>query len=199
MQPIEPVDLIVSDFLGCFLVDDHMLPAVEAAGRWLKPGGRFCPFEVKLQVAPVGDFPLQVVDLWSEPFYGLDLAPAESEGLRVCMPTSLSEKSLLAPPEDYLDFVPPGPAAPFDVTRRFTFTRDGKLRALAGWFRAPLADDVILTNAPGGNTHWGQLIFPLPPTDVVAGDVLEIRRWLDSEWRWSGSVGGRSFSIEGCT
>ena len=71
------------------------------------------------------------------------------------------------------------------------------MRALAGWFEAPLADDVTLTNAPGGETHWGQLIFPLPPSEVAAGDRLDIRLWLDGEWRWSGSVAGRAFDIEG--
>jgi len=196
LAPVEPVDLIVSDFLGCFLVDDHMLPAVEAAGRWLKPDGRFCPFEVHLHLAPAGDFPLQVVDLWREPFYGLDLAPAEAEGLRVCMPSNLGEKSLLAPPKKFQTFIPPGPAAAFDNTLQFQFTRAGTLRALAGWFEAPLAEGVVLTNAPGGETHWGQLIFPLPPSDVAAGDQLEVRLRLDGdEWRWSGP----GFDLRGVT
>jgi predicted RNA methylase len=35
MDPVERVDLVVSDFLGPFLTDDAMLPAVAAAGRWL--------------------------------------------------------------------------------------------------------------------------------------------------------------------
>jgi enediyne biosynthesis protein CalE3 len=197
MQPVEPVDWIISDFLGCFLVDDHMLPAVEAAGRWLKPGGRFCPSEVRLVIAPAGDFALQHVDLWSEPFYGVDLAPAEAEGLRVVQPGNLRENVLLAPPQEFHRFVPPATDAAFDGTHRFTFTRAGKLRALAGWFEAPLADGVVLTNAPGGETHWGQQIFPLPRADVAAGDTLDIRLRLDGDWRWSGTVAGRDFDMAG--
>jgi SAM-dependent methyltransferase len=197
LEPIEPVDLVIGDFMGCFLVDDRMLPAVEAAGRWLKPGGRFCPSEVRLIVAPVGDFVLQSVDLWREPFYGLDLSPAENEGLRVYAPSNLTAKSLMAAPQHFHTFVPPGPPPVFDATLQFRFERAGQLRALAGWFEAPLAEGVLLENAPGRETHWGQLVFPLPAMTVAAGELLEVRLWLDEEWRWSGSAAGRSFAIDG--
>ncbi len=197
LEPVEPVDLVVSDFLGCFLVDDRMLPAVEAAGRWLKPGGRFCPSEVRLFVAPVGDFSLPSVEVWSEPFYGVDLAPAQAEALRVCSLGNLHPNTLLSEPERYHTFVPPGPAPPFDRTFRFTTQRPGRLRALAGWFEAQLADDVILTTAPGYETHWGQHLFALPARDLEAGALLEVRLWLDADrWRWAGTLGGEPFAIE---
>ena len=196
LAPVEPLDLVVSDFLGCFLVDDGMLPAVEAAGRWLKPGGRFCPSEVRLFVAPAGDFTLPSVDIWREPFSGVDLAPAEAESLRVCALGNLAPSSLLAPPAHYHTFVPPGPAGPFDAELRFTFTRPGTLRALAGWFEAQLADDVVLTTAPGHETHWGQHLFPLPPSEVSAGQSFEIRLRLDELWRWSGFIAGHPFAID---
>jgi SAM-dependent methyltransferase len=196
MEPVEPVDLVVSDFLGCFLVDDGMLPAVEAAGRWLKPGGRFCPSEVRLMVAPVGDFTLPTVDIWNEPFYGVDLLPAEEESLRVCALGNLSTSTVMAPPARYHTFVPPGPAGQFDKEVRFHFKRSGRLRALAGWFQAQLADDVVLSTAPGHETHWGQHLFPLPPTDVVVGQSFEVRLQLEALWRWSGYIAGHPFAVD---
>jgi SAM-dependent methyltransferase len=196
LTPVEPVDLVVSDFLGCFLVDDGMLPAVEAAGRWLKPDGRFCPSQVRLFVAPAGDFTLPALDIWREPFYGVDLSPAESDALGVCALGNLAPSSLLAPPRAFHTFTPPGPAPRFDAQLRFSFTRAGRLRALAGWFEAQLAPDVILTSAPGHETHWGQHLFPLPLTDVQAGQTLELRLWLDDRWHWSGELAGRAFAID---
>jgi SAM-dependent methyltransferase len=196
MPPPELVDLVVSDFLGCFLVDDGMLKAVEAAGRWLKPGGRFCPSEVRLFVAPAGDFTLPLIDVWQEPFYGIDLSPAEAEALRVCALGNLHPSTLLAAPQRYHTFVSPGPAEIFDATLQFTFARDGKLRALAGWFEAQLADDVVLSTAPGFETHWGQHLFPLPLTEVRAGQTLQIHLRLDGErWRWSGIIADRPFDL----
>ncbi len=196
MEPVEPVDLVVSDFLGCFLVDDGMLPAVQAAGRWLKPGGRFCPSQVRLFVAPAGDFVLPAVDIWREPFYGVDLSPAEAESLRVCALGNLAPSSLLADAQPYHQFTPPGPPAAFDSSLEFTFRRSGRLRALAGWFEAQLAADVLLTTAPGHETHWGQHLFPLPPRDVTAGQSLHIRLWLDDRWHWAGAVDGEPFALD---
>ncbi len=197
LAPVEPVDLVVSDFLGCFLVDDRMLPAVEAAGRWLAPGGRFCPSEVRLFVAPVADFVLPSIDVWREPFYGVDLAPLEAEALRVCTLGNLHPDNVLAPPERYHTFVPPGPAPPFDHAFRFVTTRPARLRALAGWFEAQLAPDVVLTTAPGHETHWGQHLFPLPVRDVEAGALIEARLWLAADrWCWAGTIAGEPFAIE---
>ncbi len=196
----EPVDLIVSDFLGCFLVDDWMLPAIEAAGRWLKPGGRFCPSQVRLFVAPVGDFALPSVDIWREPFYGIDMAPAEADARRVCTLGNLHPHNIAAAPALYHTFVPPGPPGPFDRACEFTVTRAGPVCALAGWFEAQLADDVVLTTAPGHETHWGQYLFPLPTRTVAVGATLSIRLALDgtgtdARWRWSGAIDGESFDI----
>lgn len=195
LAPVEPVDLVISDFLGVFLVDDRMLPAVEAAGRWLKPDGAFCPSEVRLFVAPVGDFALAQVEVWSEPFYGLDLAPLEAEALRVCSMTTLPPSALLAPGEPYHRFVPPIATA-FDHAMQFTTTRAGRVRGLAGWFEAQLAPDVVLSTAPGHDTHWGQYLFPLPARDVPAGALIDARIWLANDrWHWSGTVDGASFAL----
>jgi SAM-dependent methyltransferase len=195
LDPIEPVDLVISDFLGCFLVDDQMLPAIAAAGRWLKPSGRFCPSEVRLMVAPAGDFALQN-DVFDEPFYGVDLSPAMPEGLRECARANLAPSVMMAEPLRYHTYTTPTETS-FDQTLQFTFSRAGRLRALAGWFEAQLAEEVTLTTAPGHETHWMQHLFPLPPTEIAAGDALEIRLWLaDQAWHWSGAIAGRPFSID---
>jgi protein arginine N-methyltransferase 1 len=195
LAPVEPVDLVVSDFLGCFLVDDGMLDAIAAGSRWLKPGARFCPSEVRLLVAPVADFTLPLVELWREPFYGVDLTSLEAEALRECTRGNLAPSALLAPPQRYHTYVTPAAGA-FDATLRFTFERAARLRALAGWFEAQLAEDVVLTTAPGHETHWMQHLFPLPACEVAAGEALEVRLVLDGgAWRWSGAIAGRPFDL----
>jgi SAM-dependent methyltransferase len=197
LAPVEPVCLVVSDLLGVFLVDDRMLPAVEAAGRWLAPGGRFCPSEVRLFVAPVADFTLSTIDVWSEPFYGVDLSPVALDALRVCALGNLPPTSMLASPERYGVFVPPGPAPALDHAMRFVTTRAGRLRALAGWFEAQLAPDVVLSTAPGHETHWGQHLWPLPSRDLPAGAIIEARLWLAGDhWRWAGTIAGEPFDFE---
>jgi SAM-dependent methyltransferase len=195
LEPVEPVDLVVSDFLGCFLVDDGMMQAIAAASRWLKPGARFCPAEVRLFLAPAGDFVLPTLDVWSEPFFGVDLSPLSAHALRECSRGNLAPSTQLADPQRYHSYVTPHETS-FDRALQFTFHRAGRLRALAGWFEAQLADDVILSTAPGHETHWMQHLFPLPEHDVVPGETLDIRLRLDGQyWSWSGTLAGRPFSI----
>lgn len=192
LAPVEPVDLVVGDFLGAFLVDDLMLPAVAAAGRWLKPGGRWCPAHVRLWLAPA-DVGVRELEVWQAPFYGVDLGPALAPALAECHRVDVGPAVLLADGAPFHDFVPPGPLGRCDRTLGFTVARGGRLRGLLGWFEATLAPTVTLTTAPGVQTHWGQYLFPVPALDVAAGDELEVRLALDERagdlaWRWSGEV-----------
>src|SRR5262249_15136582 len=79
---------------------------------------------------------------------------------------------LLAAPRRFLDYAPPAPTPSFDRTLAFTIERAGPLRAFAGWFEAELAPGVILANRPGVQTHWGQVLFPVPLHTVAAGDEV---------------------------
>lgn len=194
LQPVEPVDLVISDFMGRFLVDDGMLDAVAAAAAWLRPGGRFCPRRLTLRLAPVGDFPVPMVDRWREPLLGLDLSAALRPALSTCYAAQLGQSALLGPAAAYHELEPPSPCPPFDRTLALPITRDGELRGLAGWFDAELADDVLLSTEPGVVTHWGQYLFPLAPVRVRAGSVVEVRLWLaGDDWCWEGTVAGEPF------
>ena len=193
LAPIEPVDLVVSDFLGCFLVDDRMLPAVAAAGRWLRAGGRFCPSQVELMIAPVGDLALTEIDVFADDFYGLDLRAAQRYAVGHCHRVSLAPSQLLAAAQRYHLYAPPDPAPILDENVQFSMARAGRLRGVAGWFRAELAPGVLLSTEPGVETHWGQYLFAIPTVDVLPGDVLAVRLALgerggDATWQWSGSI-----------
>jgi SAM-dependent methyltransferase len=191
LPPVDLVDLVVGDFLGGFLVDDGMLPAVQAAGRWLKPGGGFCPSRVQLHLAPVGGFALAGVDVFRDPFYGLDLRAALPHALGECARANLPAASVLASPALYYDYLPPAAPEPFDRELRFVVERAGVLRGLAGWFTAELAAGVTLSTAPGIETHWGQRLFPLDDLAVEPGDEVVTRLHLDAPadlWRWEGTV-----------
>jgi hypothetical protein len=52
----EPVDIIVSEWMGGSGVDEGFLPAVLLArDRWLKPKGKMLPEPVTAWIAPVWD------------------------------------------------------------------------------------------------------------------------------------------------
>lgn len=183
LDVIEPVDWVVSDFLGRFVVDDQMADAVQRAGHWLRPGGRFVPGRVTMQLAPVGGL-LPMVDRWRTPLLGLDLSPALQTALHSAYPAQLAREQLLAPAQDFAVLEPP--AWPSMSGRHtFLFARAGRFMGVAGFFTAALAPGVRLSTAPGVQTHWGQYLFPVEPRWVEAGEELGWElAWEDEQWRW---------------
>lgn len=187
MAPVEPVDLVIGEWLGRFVVDDEMLDAVGAAARWLAPHGRTCPRGVELSLG-LGGRAIPAVQRWRTPVRGLDLAPAEAVALHTAYPGRLAAGDLLGPGivAHRLDPRRPDPWPPCDVV--LSVARPGTLHSLVGWWTAELAPDVSLTTAPGTPTHWGQYQWPLPPVDVEPGDRVEVHLALDPNrsgvWRW---------------
>ena len=71
----EPVDVIVSEWLGGFGIDEGMLvPVITARDRWLKPGGTMIPDSVTAWVALVHDAHLgQTLEFLRSDPYGIEL------------------------------------------------------------------------------------------------------------------------------
>jgi diguanylate cyclase (GGDEF)-like protein len=189
MEPVEPVDLVIGEWMGRFLVDDRMFDAVAAASRWLKPGGRCCPSEVRLRLAPVADFHFPAVELFRRPQLGVDLEPAVRIALNGVSQVWLSPRTLLADPVDWHRWSPPLAPAPFEGRVTFHVYRGATLSGIAGFFAADLAKGIALHTAPGFTTHWGQVLFHIEPTRVEPGDELTVDLALlpgeDLDFRWT--------------
>ena len=73
----EPVDVIVSEWMGGYGVDENMLTLVlDARDLWLKPGGKMLPEQVTAWMAPVCDSKLdEEMNLWRSRPHGADLSP----------------------------------------------------------------------------------------------------------------------------
>lgn len=77
----EQVDVIISEWMGFYLVHEGMLSAViHARDKWLKPGGLMLPAAGALHLAPThvpaGELPSHKAQSW-ENFYGLDFSAFE--------------------------------------------------------------------------------------------------------------------------
>ena len=75
IEPPERVDVIVSEWLGGFGIDEGMLvPVITARDRWLKPGGVMIPRSATAWAALVHDRYLgETVEFLRDNPYGLDL------------------------------------------------------------------------------------------------------------------------------
>ncbi len=181
----DPVDLIVSEWMGYFALAELMWESVLVArDKHLSTQGLIIPGTVHLDIATVSDGLIHRhhgLGMWSDRLYGLDFTPMYEHELRDLLQTSpgigaasLSSNSGRVASLDceYGD----GDSFWFDGTTTLKIEKTGTVHGLAGWFDAELAPGVTLTTAPHApRTHWRQAFFPLPPFEAEAGDELEVR------------------------
>lgn len=180
----EPVDLVVSEWLGHFAFVENMLDDVIAArDANLKAGGRMLPAGVDLRLAPVDDPYLYFRDgpgYWRRSVHGLDLSSLESLELRQGRAAQMrvDPSGLLADGQTIveLDLVEADREDPYvHVTLAFDVLRDGVLSGFVGWFDTQLSDSVLLSTGPQApETHWSQTWMPFSPRPVRAGERLEV-------------------------
>lgn len=181
----EPVDVIVSEWLGTIGVDENLLGSVLwARDCWLKPGGTMIPARVTAWMAPVR-VPMRPDEaFFRERPYGFDLSPMAEPSIHELLWSRrrVRPDDMAAPPAPLwttdVGTVPVTQAClPARAAATFVAPRAAPVNGLAAWFRAQLAPEVELTNAPDApETHWGQLLLPLSrEIDLQAGDKLDVR------------------------
>jgi len=181
MRLPQKVDIIVSEWLGTFGVDENLLaPVLVARDRWLKPGGKMLPQMVTAWMAPVWNSELEFdLNLRRGRVYGLDLQlVAEPTVQEVTWARrAVTDADFIAMPQsmwvtDVYRYETEQARLPFRASLTFTPVRAGKINALTAWFTAEFGAGISLTNAPGAPaTHWGQYLFPLRETVEVTHET----------------------------
>ena len=162
----EPADVVVSEWLGVFGVDENMLPPVLVArDRWLKPGGEMIPGEVTAWIAPAWHPAGSEATSFLAMEYGLNLAalaPFNPDQVCGCQPRSRGpiwsgpQRLWVSDPAACRArrlLVRSPPSSCSTSTDLSTVSSPG----------SPLSfQDAPLTNGPGAAaTHWGQFLFPI--------------------------------------
>ncbi|HFD81199.1 MAG TPA: methyltransferase domain-containing protein [Gammaproteobacteria bacterium] len=180
----EPADLLVSETLGSFALDENLLRFLpDARDRLLKPGGRLLPGAIRMFVAPA-EAPQSYakVAFWRDRPGGVDFSPAFDlfagkimvEGIR---PAQLLSAPAELEPVDLAGWQGDG----YQWRGYLQMRRAGTVHGMAGWFEAELAGETLSTAPDRPATHWKQAFFPFrEPIRVVRGDVLD----------WAVEVGG---------
>ena len=184
----ERVDVIVSEWLGGFGIDEGMLvPVVVARDRWLRPGGAMIPGSVTAWAALVHDRYLsETVEFLRDRPYGVDLEGlldktvneiSYSGGFRhLASDDRRSESARLW--TTAVDLIPLEHAcAPHEAEVRLPVHGSGTANALALWFSTDLAPGCSISVGPGDPpTHWGMTTAPLrSPVELTPGMVARAR------------------------
>ncbi|KAI8993088.1 S-adenosyl-L-methionine-dependent methyltransferase [Trametes punicea] len=183
--PFEQFDIIISEWMGYFLLYESMLDTVLLArDRYLKPDGLIFPDVATMYLAAIEDaeYKEEKINFWDN-VYGFDYSCIKEIALREPLVDTVELKAVVTDPclikhidlrtvkKEELTFT-----APFSLTA----TRNDYVHAFLAWFDI-LFDcthtKVKFSTGPHAKyTHWKQTVFYTPDTlTVSAGDTIEGR------------------------
>jgi len=185
---IQKVDLIISEWMGYFLLFESMLPTVLfARDKWLAPGGRVYPNQATMFLAgfEASDYHANKVDFWKDvygfdmscliddaertSYIGSDVVQIEAKTL-ITSTATLLNLDILTAQEKQLDF---------ESNFKVTVSKDHTLDGFAVWFDAVFdlkcQHPITLSTSPHSEeTHWKQSLFYLSTAvSVKNGDIIE--------------------------
>jgi SAM-dependent methyltransferase len=200
-------DVVVSETLGNFALEEGLLETLVDARRFLARGGTLIPRALAQYVAPVVDARVQrEIDVWPDVGHGLDFGAARAIALNNMYVRTLAPAELGGPARrwDHVEFAPPARAPSSERSGHGRWTaRELAGKAVHGfalWWEAELVPGVMLSTAPDAPpTHWEQVYLPLSQPLQPAGDdavTLELRsdtrRGVRVVWEAAVLRGGRA-------
>jgi len=191
LEPLGEVDLAFGELLNADPFVEGIIPAMEAAARWLAPEGHLAPSHIRLLVAPVvelatagevdsalaevsrlgRDHDLEVSDL------GVLLRPSAPYAY-------LAPRAELAAPAAVAMELPLGSGVmpPDELEVQVVARSDARAGGAALWFEAVLDDGLVLDNHPASGSHFGCLVSSwAAPMHLSAGQPVGLRLTLDDE------------------
>lgn len=178
----EKFDIIISEWMGYFLLFEGMLDSViYARDNFLKPSGLLYPNRCDISLVANGDVETHTkfINYWSD-VYGFKMNCMKSEVVREPSIDIVDAKKIISEPfvvkvidintctTDVMDF---------SCDFKLAITRDGFVTSIVGYFDTffDLPNPVAFSTGPHATpTHWKQTVFYLKDcTEVKAGDVIE--------------------------
>ena len=208
VQLPEQADLMVSELLGSFGIEEDVLPlTLDARNRFLKKGARLIPQALTLFVAPV-EAPevYDTISFWDN-IYGFDYRPMKAYLTSSTWVETFSPKALLSDPRELKRIDLRGNSQTRLKTHiECRVQRRGVLHGFCGFFSAQLAPGILLSNSPlGPPTHWKQRFFPTPePVELQEGDLIlidlstsRVKGLVHFNWTIGTSSNGRVTGLHG--
>lgn len=178
--PLPPADVIVSETLGNYALEEGIINTMSHARGYLREGGAIIPRSLRQFACPVVSRRLHdEIDVW-DVGYGLDMEPARRVSLQNMYVKTIVEEDLLeggkaAKAWDALDFGEDNDNLR-KATVEWTPATETTVNGVALWWDATLAPGIVLSTSPLAKaTHWEQIYLPLAcPISVAAGQTMRL-------------------------
>lgn len=168
--PVEKVDIIISEWMGYFLLYESMLDTVLfARDKYLRPGGLILPSKVSLYLAAIEDYQYKRSKLafWDN-VYGMNMMCMKKVAISEPLVDSVASEQVISSECKILELnlhtVTP---AELNFSHKYSVMIDksDKIHGVVAWFDAEfnnLKEPIKLTTSPyNKTTHWRQTIFYL--------------------------------------
>jgi len=180
--PVEKVDIIISEWMGYFLLYESMLDSVIfARDKWLVPGGMLLPDKAVLHVCAIEDeaYKAEKIDFWDD-VYGFDMSVIKEIAITEPLVDLVHENAVVTTCEPILalDLLTCSKEdCDFKSSFKLIATRDDTAHALVAYFDcafSQLDTPVAFSTSPFQRyTHWKQTVFYLKqPLALRAGEAV---------------------------
>ncbi|KAF5328830.1 hypothetical protein D9619_011680 [Psilocybe cf. subviscida] len=183
--PIKEFDIIISEWMGYFLLYESMLDTVLVArDKYLKKGGLIFPDQATMYLAAIEDqeYKEEKINFWDN-VYGFDYSCIKDIALREPLVDTVELKAVVTDPcmIKHIDLLTvTKEQLTFDVPFSLNCTRDDYAHAFLAWFDISFDcthKKVKFSTGPHAQyTHWKQTVFYTPNAMTVhQGDRIEGR------------------------
>lgn len=181
-------DVVVSETLGNYALEENIVESMEHAKRFLKSGGHIIPQKIEQFIAPVIRERLyRDTNVWDDVGYGIDLSPAKKISLnamyvKVIMKDDIPSDESMIRLWDTVDFAKKNSSIR-KASIKWKTDEPMTVFGFALWWKATLGKNIVLSTSPFDDpTHWEQIYLPiLDPAMVEAGETIELS--LESDTR----------------
>lgn len=181
------VDVVISETLGNYALEENIVETLSDAKRFLKPGGIVIPVSIEQCIAPVtSPRILEEIDIWNGIGYGLDFSRAREISLNNMYVKRVRQSDLLDQADavrkwDIVDFRKDN-ASIREATVQWRVGRGVRVYGFALWWDAELVRGIHLTTSPSSpRTHWDQIFLPVvEPIVLKRGERLTVDLKSDS-------------------
>lgn len=183
------VDIVVSETVGNYALEENIIENIEDAKRFLRPNGQIIPCGLEQFVAPVvSPRIMDEINVWDKVGFDLDLTPAREAALSNMYVFKITPADLLKHPIavqkwDTINFYDKNKSIRSGIAK-WKIPEDKKIYGFAVFWNCIVAPGINLSTSPyDPPTHWDQIFLPLTSAiEAKVGDEIEIIIKSDSRY-----------------